>query len=95
MHQVEIPNRLFLKALHHGFEHVERLALVLHQRIVLPVTAKTDALLQVIHAQEMIFPLRIQHAEHNHALVIAHCIRPDEFLFGVVTLFELVENCVP
>ena len=92
MHQVEIPHRLFLEALHHGFEHVERLALVFHQRIVLPVTPKTDALLQVIHAKEMVFPLRIQHAEHDHALVITHCIGADKFFFSVVTFFELVEN---
>ena len=51
LHQVQIANRLFLEALHHLFEHVEGLALVLDQRIVLPVAAQADAFFQVVHAR--------------------------------------------
>ena len=94
LHQIEIPNRVFLKALHHRFEHVEGFFLVLDQRIVLAVAAQPDALFQVIHAQQVIFPLLIDHAEHDHALVMAHGFGTDEFLFGVVAFLELGENGV-
>ena len=59
LHQVQIPDGLFLEALHHGFEHVERLALVLHQRIVLAVAAQSDAFAQVVHAEQVVFPLLV------------------------------------
>jgi hypothetical protein len=58
LHQVEIADRVFLEALHHRFEHLERFFLVLDQRIVLAVAAQADALFQVVHAEQMIFPLR-------------------------------------
>jgi len=38
-----------------------------HQRIMLAVAAQADALFQVIHAEEVIFPLRVDHAEHDGA----------------------------
>ncbi len=94
LHQVQVPDRLLLEALHHVFEHVERLALVLHQGIVLTVPAQPDSLAQVIHIEQMIFPVLIQHAQHDHALVIAHRVRTNQFLFRVVTLAQLVENRV-
>src|SRR5579863_5249681 len=62
LHQVEIADGVLLRALHHGFEHVEGLALVLDQRVVLPVAAQTDAFLQVVHVAEVVFPLRVEHA---------------------------------
>ena len=39
LHEIQVANRLLLEATHHLFKDVERLALVLHQRIVLPVAA--------------------------------------------------------
>src|SRR5437016_9002117 len=46
LHQVQIADRVFPATLHARFEHVEGLALVFHQRIVLAVTAQADALSQ-------------------------------------------------
>src|SRR5216684_531399 len=57
LHQVQVADRFFLKALHHLFEHVVGLALVLDQRIMLSVAAQVDALLQVVHREQVIFPL--------------------------------------
>src|ERR1700676_2071152 len=65
LHQVEITDRVFLEALHHRFEHVEGFFLILDQGIVLAVAAQADALFQVIHAEEMIFPLLIDHAQRS------------------------------
>ena len=72
LHQVKIASRVFLEALHHGFEHVERLALVLDQRILLPIATKTDSLFEVVHIEQVVFPLLVEDAQHDHALVIAH-----------------------
>src|SRR5579875_869903 len=73
--QEEIAQRLILDAIHQRLKHIERLALVFHQRIALPVASQPDAFLQVIHRQQMVFPLRIHHLKHNHALVHAHALR--------------------
>src|ERR1700751_6197438 len=94
LHQVEILNGLFLEPFHHLLEHVEGLALVLDERIVLAVAAKADALLQVIHVEEVVFPKRVEDAQHDHALVLAHGFGADDLLFRCVTLFELLENRV-
>ena len=40
----------------------------------------------------MVFPLLVEHAQHQHALVIAHCVGADEFLLGVVASLQLLEN---
>ena len=44
--------------------------------------------------EQVIFPLRVDHAQHDHALVVAHGLGADELFFGVVALFELVEDGV-
>src|SRR3984957_4082457 len=94
LHQVKIAGRVFLKALQHRLEHLERFFLIFDQRIVLAITAEADALLQMVHAQQVIFPLLVDHAEHDHALVMAHGVRADEFFFRVVAFFQLFENRV-
>ena len=72
LHQEQETNRVLLKASHHGFKHVEGLFLVGHQRILLAVSAQTDAFLEVVHAQQMVFPQAVEHAEHDHALMQPH-----------------------
>src|SRR5205085_11246652 len=59
LHVKEIAHSIFLEALHHLFEHVERFSLVLHQGITLGISAQSDTFLQVVHAEEMVFPLSI------------------------------------
>src|SRR5271167_3873064 len=94
LHQIEVAYRLFLEALHHGFEHVKGFALVLHQRIVLPVPAQPDTFAQVVHAEQVVLPLLVDDAQHDDALVMAHRVRANQALLGVVALFELLEDRV-
>ena len=47
---------------------------------MLRVPAQSNTLFQVVHAEQMVFPLRVQHAEHDHALVITHGIGADQLL---------------
>ena len=52
--------------------------------IALAVAPKPDSLLQVIHRQKMILPVRIHDLEHQHALMKPHVGRADyRFLFVV------------
>ena len=83
-----------MKALHHFFEHIEGLALVLNQRIMLCVAAQADALFQVIHREQVVFPLRVDHAQHDHALVIAHGFGANQHLLRVIALLELGKDGV-
>src|SRR5215469_7696978 len=92
LHQVQIADGVFLKALHHVFEHVEGLALIFDQWIFLSVTSEADSLFEVIHIEQVVFPLLVEHAQHNHALVVAHGLGTDQLLLGFVALFQLVEN---
>src|SRR5882724_1892025 len=95
LHQIQIPDRVFLEALHHFFEHVERFTLIFHQRVVLSVATKADTLLKVVHVQEVVLPKLINDAEHDHALVVAHGVGSEELLLGLVAVFEFLENRVP
>src|SRR2546428_7003531 len=61
---------------------------------MLAIAPETNSLFQVIHSEEVVFPLRVEHAEHDHALVVAHGIRPNQLFFCVVTLCEPFKNGV-
>src|SRR3984885_11991688 len=93
-HEIKIASSVCLEALQHGFEHLERFFLVLDQRIVLAVTSQSNSLLEMVHAEEVIFPLRIQNAEHDHALVMAHRLWTNQFLLSVVAFFQLLKDGV-
>ena len=51
---------------------------------MLGVSAQADALFQVVHVQQVVFPLLIDDAEHQHTLVIAHGLGAKQFFFGLV-----------
>src|ERR1700678_3523873 len=87
LHQIEITRRVFLKALQHGLEHFEGFFFVLDQGIVLAIAAQANTFLEVIHAEKVIFPLRVENAEHDDALVMAHPLGADQLFFRVVALF--------
>ena len=82
LHAEEEADGVFLELEHHGFEHVEGLALVGDQRILLRIAAQADAFFEVVHGEQVIFPQAVDHAEHDHALVIAHGL-------GALRIFSL------
>ena len=42
----------------------------------------------------MVFPLLIENAQHDHALVIAHGLGADKLFFAVVTRFQFLEYSI-
>ena len=77
-----------------SWNSVEGFLLVLDQRIFLAVAAQADAFLQVVHRQQVVFPLVVDDVEHDHALGVAHDIGPDQLFLFVVALGELIEDGV-
>src|SRR5207302_2803666 len=75
---------LFLDALHHPAEHVERLALIFDERVALPVGAQADALLQVVHLVKVFAPLTVEHREDHAALELAKHLASELFLTTLV-----------
>ena len=78
LHAEEMAGGVFLEAHHHGFEHVEGFLLVGDQGILLGVAAEADALLEVVHGEEVILPEAVEDGEHDDALVVAHGVRAED-----------------
>ena len=62
-HLEELLDHGLLEVVHHRLEHVEGFLLVLGQRVALAVAAKADALLEVVHVQEVVLPELVDAAE--------------------------------
>src|ERR1700685_3064149 len=84
LQEEQVPDGLVLDPIHHVLEHFEGFFLVLDQRVLLAVAAQADAFLQVVHRQQVVLPLVVDHVEHDHALGGAEQFRTDHFLFFVV-----------
>ncbi len=92
LHEEEEADGVFLEAVHHGFEHVEGFALVGDERVLLGVAAEADAFFKVVHREQVVFPQAVEHAQHDHALVVAHGRLADDGFFGGVVFLELLEE---
>ena len=68
--------------------------LVFDQRILLPVRAVADALLQLVHRQQVVFPLVVDHLQHHDALGLAHHVRAHQVFLLLVPALQLVEDGV-
>src|SRR5581483_7601527 len=88
LHPEEESHGVFLELRHHGLKEIEGLLLVGHQRILLRIAAQTNALFEVIHREQMVFPQAVDHAQHHHALVIAHRLRTKDLFLRLVAFFQ-------
>src|SRR5688572_23667643 len=70
--RVELLDDVGVEAVDEILEHVEPLALILLQGILLPVAAETDALLQVVHREEMVLPELVDGVQHHDLLEVPH-----------------------
>ena len=92
LHAEEVARRVFLEAQHHRLEHFEGLFFVSDERVLLRISAEADALLQVVHGEEVILPQPVEHGEHDDTLVIAHRVLAEDLFLDGVACAELLED---
>src|SRR6266571_4488637 len=69
-------------------EHLESLVLVLDERVTLTVSAKADALTELLHLRQVLHPLPVDGAQHHVALHHRHQVRADLLDLPLVSLFR-------
>ena len=72
LHMKEPIKRVGLDSFHHAGKKVVAFALILNERIFLPITAQSDPIAQVIHPEKMVFPVVVDDLEHEVLLQEAH-----------------------
>ena len=76
----------------HDGKHFKTFTLIFIQRVFLAIAAQTDALLQMIHIQEMFFPIGINHLQKNNPFKITHAFNTDPlFLLLIGALGNLLQ----
>ena len=75
-------------------EHLVRLLLVRHERVDLGDRAQADALLEVVHLEEVLHPARVDDAQHDLPLEFAQVVRADLVLLGLVPRERRVRQLV-
>ena len=82
---VEQPiERIGFDPFHHAGEEIEALAFVLDQRVFLPVAAKSDAVSQMVHPEQVVLPMMVDNLKHERLLEKAHQLRTELlFLLGI------------
>ena len=71
LHAEEELERLFLKLVHQRLEHLEGFALVLEQRVLLPVGAQPDAAAQDVDLVQVVLPVVVDDAQVDLTLDLA------------------------
>src|SRR5438067_1085493 len=90
----QVPDDLFVDPVLHRLEQLEALFFVLDQRIALAVAAQADAFLEVVEAVEMVFPVLIDHLQHDVALDAAQNLRADQLFLLLVRVDDLLPQRV-
>src|SRR5206468_11355902 len=88
----EPSHGLGLEAAEHGLEKIEALLLVFLQRVLLPVTAQPDPLLQMIHVEKVILPQAVERLQHDDLLDLSQDARREIAFLGFVELTEALQD---
>src|SRR5947199_8804995 len=94
LHAHQLLDHVGLEATHHPLAHVVAFLLVGLEGLDLPVAAQPDALLQVVHAEEVVLPEGVERLEHDELLEVAHDRRPELLLAPLVGLAHLLDEDV-
>ncbi len=95
LHPGKYPDDLVLDVAKQLREHFERLALVLLHGLLLCIATQPDALAQVVHVAQVIFPLLIEYVEHQGFLEMPHDIRAGQLFLGQEVFVHGVHNSAP
>ncbi len=86
----QVPDNLFFDPVEKRFEGHESLFLVFDEGVPLAVSSQADALLEVVHVQEVVLPLVVDHLQHHELLVLAHqALAQPRLLLAVFVLDSL------
>ena len=89
-HQKQKPHRFLVNPIHQIVKECERLFLEFNQRILLSVASQPDSFFQVVQAEQVILPLRIDDIEQDAPLEPSHHVRAKKlFLFLVPRVYLL------
>ena len=80
----EVAQGVLLDPVHHRLEHLVAFLLVFDQRVPLAVTPQADALLEVVHLEEVVLPLGVDDLEEDHPLELPHPLGPEELFLVFV-----------
>src|SRR5450432_4585120 len=90
--KIQVANRFIFDPVHHGGENLVGFLLIFDQRVLLAVGPVADALLELVHGQQVVFPLVVDHLQHDDALGLAHDVGAHQILFLLIPLLETLAN---
>jgi hypothetical protein len=91
-HRVHLLDHVGFEALEHLGEHVEAFALVLLKRVALPVAAEPDAFLQMIHREQVLFPVLVDRLQRDDALEMARDVDAELLFAALVQLLDRFDD---
>ena len=80
----QITHDLLGEPFAHGVEHLGTLTLVFDERVTLGHRPQADALAEVVHLVQMLTPLAVEHRQPDLAFQLAHVLRAERLLSGVI-----------
>ncbi len=83
LHTGQQVNHFMLHFIQHALEQIKRFALVFLFGVLLSIGAQVNALTQVIHVGQLLFPGIVQYLQHHLLFDLGHH-RPDTRTLGVV-----------
>ena len=90
----EQPDGFFLHPLDHVLENLVGFALIRDQWVLLTIAAQADPLLEMVHVEEMVFPVTVHSLQQNVILQVLHHGWSELPFAGVVALANQVEEIV-
>ncbi len=91
---IEVADRIALHRLDQVGEHLERLALILRQRIALAHRPQADARPEIVHLGEVLPPLVVDDREHDRPLDLGKDIGAELLLAFLISFPSLVDGKV-
>src|SRR5437867_813514 len=73
---------------HQIFEQYVGFFFVFDQWIALTIPSQSDAFFEVVHREKMVFPMRVNDLQHEHAFVVSHLRSADERFLVIVFLMS-------
>ena len=94
LHVTQEAHDLVLQALQETFKQGKRLALVFLLGVLVGIGSQVDALPELVHHLQVLFPERVQHLQHDLLFELSHA-RANTLGFLVVSRLHRIDNALP